>query len=206
MSKQNLIRRHAASKIRDFSDRLLGRGADIVLIDDPFGPMADAMSETIRDNVWRWFNGTIYNRLNPTRAASAFWRHCSNLKIGRPSSRESSSALSPRSRRRTTSRLRATLQRWPGARGPIFAAPGPITGAAAKPGDVWPVDSVDGLRPPSLTTGPSTAAGRSILFMLDIIASVSSRTTNGCPEKPGADQLGIDRRATRLAVIRLQMR
>ena len=24
MSKQNLIRRHAASKIRDFSDRLLG--------------------------------------------------------------------------------------------------------------------------------------------------------------------------------------
>uniref|UniRef100_UPI003F9B1818 terminase large subunit domain-containing protein n=1 Tax=Roseiarcus sp. TaxID=1969460 RepID=UPI003F9B1818 len=43
---------------------ILGRGADIVLIDDPFGSMADAMSETIRDAVWRWYNGTIYNRLN----------------------------------------------------------------------------------------------------------------------------------------------
>jgi len=43
---------------------ILGRGADVVLIDDPFGSMADAMSETIRDAVWRWYNGTIYNRLN----------------------------------------------------------------------------------------------------------------------------------------------
>jgi predicted phage terminase large subunit-like protein len=44
---------------------VLGRGANVVLIDDPFGSMADAQSETMRDRVWSWFNGTIYNRLEP---------------------------------------------------------------------------------------------------------------------------------------------
>ena len=43
----------------------MGRGADLWLIDDPFGTMADAASPTIRDNVWNWFNGTVYNRLEP---------------------------------------------------------------------------------------------------------------------------------------------
>jgi len=43
---------------------ILGRGADIILIDDPYGSMADAQSETIRESVWRWYNGTLYNRLN----------------------------------------------------------------------------------------------------------------------------------------------
>jgi VCBS repeat-containing protein len=47
------------------------------------------------------------------------------------------------------------------------------------------VDSVDGLRPPSLTTGPSTAEGRSIFIMLDTIVPVSPGT-NACPEKSGA--------------------
>jgi predicted phage terminase large subunit-like protein len=44
---------------------VLGRGADVVLIDDPFRTMADAQSATIRENVWRWFNGTVLNRLEP---------------------------------------------------------------------------------------------------------------------------------------------
>jgi predicted phage terminase large subunit-like protein len=44
---------------------VLGRGADIALIDDPFATMEDAQSQTIRDKVWRWYNGTIYNRLMP---------------------------------------------------------------------------------------------------------------------------------------------
>ncbi len=43
---------------------VLGRGADLIVIDDPYGSMADAQSETIRESVWRWFNGTVYNRLN----------------------------------------------------------------------------------------------------------------------------------------------
>ena len=44
---------------------VLGRGAHKWLIDDPFGSAADAQSATMRDNVWKWFNGTVYNRLEP---------------------------------------------------------------------------------------------------------------------------------------------
>ncbi|MCC7126462.1 MAG: hypothetical protein IT178_16550 [Acidobacteria bacterium] len=44
---------------------VMGRGADLFVIDDPFATMADAQSETIRDNVWEWYRGTAYNRLQP---------------------------------------------------------------------------------------------------------------------------------------------
>ena len=35
------------------------------MIDDPFGSMEDAESEVIREKVWKWYCGTIYNRLQP---------------------------------------------------------------------------------------------------------------------------------------------
>lgn len=44
---------------------VIGRGADIFLIDDPYSTMADAQSETTRKNVWEWYSGTVYNRLQP---------------------------------------------------------------------------------------------------------------------------------------------
>lgn len=44
---------------------VIGRGADIFLIDDPYSTMADAQSETTRKNVWEWYGGTVYNRLQP---------------------------------------------------------------------------------------------------------------------------------------------
>lgn len=44
---------------------VLGRGADIMLIDDPFATMADAQSEVIRKKVYDWYTGTAYNRLMP---------------------------------------------------------------------------------------------------------------------------------------------
>jgi len=44
---------------------LLGRGAHKMLIDDPFASMEDAQSQTTRDSVWSWYNGTAYNRLMP---------------------------------------------------------------------------------------------------------------------------------------------
>jgi predicted phage terminase large subunit-like protein len=47
---------------------VLGRGAHILLVDDPFGSMEDAQSSTMRDRVWRWFNGTMLNRLEPNAA------------------------------------------------------------------------------------------------------------------------------------------
>jgi predicted phage terminase large subunit-like protein len=42
---------------------LMGRGAHVLLIDDPFGSMADARSEIARKSVHEWFTGTCYNRL-----------------------------------------------------------------------------------------------------------------------------------------------
>jgi hypothetical protein len=38
------------------------------MIDDPFGTMADARSETERKNVWDWYTGTVYNRLEKNGA------------------------------------------------------------------------------------------------------------------------------------------
>src|SRR5450756_511787 len=58
----------------------------------------------------------------------------------------------------TTSRLRPTLQRWPGA-SPLF-------------GTVFPVRSVDGLRPPSLPTGPKATDGSGIISFMSFIPSV----------------------------------
>jgi hypothetical protein len=42
---------------------LMGRGAHVALIDDPFANMADARSEAGRKAVWDWYTGTLYNRL-----------------------------------------------------------------------------------------------------------------------------------------------
>jgi len=44
---------------------VMGRGADDWLIDDPYGSIKDAKSEVVREDVWEWFNGTVYNRLQP---------------------------------------------------------------------------------------------------------------------------------------------
>jgi predicted phage terminase large subunit-like protein len=44
---------------------VMGRGGDVILIDDPYASMQDALSETTRKKVWDWYNGTAYNRLMP---------------------------------------------------------------------------------------------------------------------------------------------
>lgn len=44
---------------------VIGRGADVFMIDDPYATMAEAQSETTRKNVWEWYTGTVYNRLQP---------------------------------------------------------------------------------------------------------------------------------------------
>jgi predicted phage terminase large subunit-like protein len=44
---------------------VLGRGAHVMLIDDPFSSMEDALSEATRKIVWDWYTGTAYNRLMP---------------------------------------------------------------------------------------------------------------------------------------------
>lgn len=47
---------------------LTGRGADILLIDDPLKDRAEADSETTREAVWKWYQSTAYTRLMPGAA------------------------------------------------------------------------------------------------------------------------------------------
>lgn len=47
---------------------IMGRGAHVFMIDDPFGTMADARSETGRKKVFDWYTGTVYNRLEENGA------------------------------------------------------------------------------------------------------------------------------------------
>ncbi len=45
--------------------QVLGKGADDFIIDDPFATMEDAQSETKRKRVIEWYQGSVYNRLQP---------------------------------------------------------------------------------------------------------------------------------------------
>lgn len=45
--------------------QILGKGADDFIIDDPFATMADAQSEAQRKTVIEWYQGSVYNRLQP---------------------------------------------------------------------------------------------------------------------------------------------
>src|SRR5258705_5198642 len=44
---------------------IAGFRADLGIIDDPFGSLADAFSEKIRDNRWDWFKNDFSARLKP---------------------------------------------------------------------------------------------------------------------------------------------
>lgn len=44
--------------------KIAGQPADVGIIDDPFGSMADADSPVIRDAVWEWYTNDFYNRLS----------------------------------------------------------------------------------------------------------------------------------------------
>lgn len=44
---------------------ITGRGADLIVLDDPFKDYEEAHSETVRENVWNWFLSTLYTRQSP---------------------------------------------------------------------------------------------------------------------------------------------
>lgn len=44
---------------------LTGRGADVLVVDDPVSNMQDAMSQRVRDSTWDWYTSTAYTRLAP---------------------------------------------------------------------------------------------------------------------------------------------
>ena len=44
---------------------LTGRGADVLVIDDPVANMQDALSARVRETTWDWYTSTAYTRLAP---------------------------------------------------------------------------------------------------------------------------------------------
>jgi len=44
---------------------LTGHGADLMIIDDPVKDHKEALSESMRENVWQWFVSTAFSRLSP---------------------------------------------------------------------------------------------------------------------------------------------
>lgn len=48
---------------------ITGRGADLLIVDDPIKNAEEANSETIRQRVWEWWQSTAYTRLEPGSGA-----------------------------------------------------------------------------------------------------------------------------------------
>lgn len=44
---------------------ITGKGADILIVDDPVKNIAEALSKNTRQSVWDWFTSTAYTRLEP---------------------------------------------------------------------------------------------------------------------------------------------
>ncbi len=44
---------------------LTGRGANLIIVDDPIKNDKEAMSQHQRENLWHWFKATLYTRLEP---------------------------------------------------------------------------------------------------------------------------------------------
>src|SRR5271167_1700005 len=44
---------------------VMGRGAHDIMLDDLYANTEEAASPVIREKVWKWYSGTIYNRLEP---------------------------------------------------------------------------------------------------------------------------------------------
>ena len=47
---------------------ITGKGADILIIDDPVKNAEEANSQTYRDKTWEWYQSTAYTRLEPKGA------------------------------------------------------------------------------------------------------------------------------------------
>lgn len=61
----NLVDRRGFYLGRGVEGGIMGKGADRIIIDDPFKSRKEAESETVRESTWQWYKGTLRNRLQP---------------------------------------------------------------------------------------------------------------------------------------------
>lgn len=61
-----IAKRNGGLRAAGVGGAIVGLGADLLVIDDPFADEDEASSEAIRQKVWDWWQTTAYTRLEPT--------------------------------------------------------------------------------------------------------------------------------------------
>lgn len=61
----NILNGEGAVRSAGVGTGVTGRGASLLVIDDPIKDSEEAHSPVIREKVWEWFNGTAFTRLEP---------------------------------------------------------------------------------------------------------------------------------------------
>ena len=65
-------------KTAGVGSNIMGRGADMLMVDDPIASDEEAQSEVQRQKLWDWWTGTVYHRLEPGASACIIqtrWHH-----------------------------------------------------------------------------------------------------------------------------------
>lgn len=65
----NVARRSGGMTTAGVGGPITGKGADLLIVDDPVKNAKEANSATIRDQIWDWWQSTAYTRLEPGGAA-----------------------------------------------------------------------------------------------------------------------------------------
>lgn len=60
--------RHGVMMTAGVGGAITGKGADLLIIDDPIKNAEEAQSATYREKAWRWYTSTAYTRLEPGAA------------------------------------------------------------------------------------------------------------------------------------------
>lgn len=68
-SKWNLLGREGGMQTAGVGGPITGKGADLLIVDDPVKNAEEANSETYREKAWQWWLSTAYTRLEPNGAA-----------------------------------------------------------------------------------------------------------------------------------------
>ncbi|HRP01602.1 MAG TPA: phage terminase large subunit [Candidatus Kapabacteria bacterium] len=61
----NILHHRGGMSVAGAGGSITGKGADLLIIDDPIKNDAIANSSVMRDNIWEWFLATVYTRIEP---------------------------------------------------------------------------------------------------------------------------------------------
>jgi predicted phage terminase large subunit-like protein len=59
------VRTEGGMKTAGVGGPITGRGANLIIVDDPIKNSEEAFSRTVREKIWDWFNSTLMTRIEP---------------------------------------------------------------------------------------------------------------------------------------------